>query len=127
MKKNIIIFSVLIAVLAVGLWFWVSNEQAKKAPATTVTSDIILFYGEECPHCKDVEKFLEENKISEKIKFDSLEVWHNNANKQVFLQKVRECGLAQDSAGVPLLYARGECAIGTPDVKIFFQQEFGKQ
>jgi len=125
MQKNMAILFVVIVAVAAGLWFWSSSEQAKNAPATVITSDIIFFFGQECPHCQDVEKFLAENKISDKVKFDSLEVWHNSANNDVLTQRARECGIPQDKMGVPFLYAKGKCYVGTPDVEAFFRQEAG--
>lgn len=129
MKKiAIVIVSIAsLAALVVGLWFWSSAGEIKgvSTAATPITTDNILFFGRECPHCKDVEKFIEENKIAEKVAFDSLEVWHNDANKEVFLEKIKECGIAEDKAGVPLLYAKGKCLIGTPNIEKFFRQEAG--
>ena len=127
MKKNMAIIFVVIAVIVAGLWFWASSEQEKNAPQTAVTSDIIFFYGQECPHCKDVEKFLADNDVASKVKFDSLEVWHNTANSNLLLQKAEECGISKDKAGVPFLYAKGKCYVGTPDVENFFKQEAGIQ
>ncbi|MDP1884027.1 MAG: hypothetical protein Q8L10_01545 [Candidatus Moranbacteria bacterium] len=127
MKKIIIVAVAIITFIALiaGLWIWSSATERKEAVATPVTTDKILFYGRECPHCYDVEKFIAENGIAEKVGFDSLEVWHNDANKEVFLEKIRECGIAEEKAGVPLLYARGKCLIGTPDIEGFFKQEAG--
>ncbi|MDP1833406.1 MAG: hypothetical protein Q8L11_00540 [Candidatus Moranbacteria bacterium] len=128
--KKIMLIAIAIIVfvsLVVGLWTWSSAAESKEAVATPVTTDKILFYGKECPHCHDVEKFIEDNKITEKVRFDSLEVWHNDANKKFFLEKIKECGIAEEKAGVPMLYARGECLIGTPDIEGFFRQEAGIQ
>lgn len=129
MKKTLIIIAagIVLIIAVAGLWMWSSSMGSKDAVATPVNADIIFFYGQECPHCQEVEKFIADNKIADKVKFDSLEVWHNDANKNVFLQKVKECGIAEDQAGVPFLYAKGKCIIGTPDVETFFKQEAGIQ
>lgn len=124
MKKKVAFVLGGLVILAVGLWFW-SSAQEKNAPATPVASDIVLFYGKECPHCKDIDKFIEENQITEKVGFDSLEVWHNKANSEIMLKKAQACGLAKDQLGVPFLYAKGKCFIGGPDVEEFFRQEAG--
>ncbi len=128
MKKIIFTIIGIIFVLAAGLWFWASHSG--KTPQnsdvqTPVTSDIIFFYGQECPHCHDVEKFLSDNNINSKVKFDSLEVWHNQANANLMLRKAQECGISQDQVGVPFVYSKGKCYIGTPDVENFFQQAAG--
>lgn len=127
MKKIIISIGIaaVFVVVVFGLWVWSVSIESKNKTATQVNTDIIFFYGEECPHCRDVEKFIATNNIADKIKFDSLEVWHNEANKNIFLEKTKQCGLAEESIGVPLLYARGKCLIGTPNVEAFFKQEAG--
>jgi glutaredoxin len=129
MKKTLIYIVAVIIFFAVvaGLWIWSSASESKNAVATPVSTDTIFFYGQECPHCQDVEKFVADNKIADQVKFDSLEVWHNNANRDVFLQKVKECGIVEDKAGVPFLYAKGQCIMGTPDVEAFFKQVAGIQ
>ena len=129
MKKNILISGIIfLAIFGLigGLWIWSagSGEQGNVA-ATPIVTDINFFYGKECPHCQDVEKFMEENKIAEKVKFDSIEVWHNKANSKILLEKVKECSIAEDEVGVPLLYARGKCIIGAPEIEKFFRQEAG--
>jgi glutaredoxin len=86
---------------------------------------MILFYGNECPHCKDLEKFIEQNNIAEKVKFDYLEVWHSKANSRIMMEKAKECEISQDRLGVPFLYVKGKCFIGGPEVEKFFRQEVG--
>ena len=124
-KKAIVLGVVSLLLLAVGLWFWGSASQKTSSVPTPVATDIIFFFGQECPHCQDVEKFVSANKISDKVKFDSLEVWHNSANADLMLQKAGECGISKDSVGVPLLYSKGKCYIGTPEVENFFKQAAG--
>lgn len=124
--KNKIIGAVLIIIaLGYGLWSWSSHEQSAKVTNAAASSDIIFFFGQECPHCKDVEKFMADNKIAEKITFDSLEVWHNAENNKLLMQKAQECGVDEKKIGVPFLYVKGKCLIGTPDIENFFKQETG--
>ncbi|MFA7209707.1 MAG: hypothetical protein WC120_05535 [Parcubacteria group bacterium] len=127
MKKIMIVAVAIIIFIALitGLWVWSSATGSKEAVATPITTDKIFFYGKGCPHCQDVEKFIGDNKIAEKVSFDSLEVWYNDANRKVFLEKIKECGIAEEDAGVPLLYVQGKCLVGTPDIEKFFKQEAG--
>lgn len=128
MQKNIltvIVIVVAISVLSVGLWFWSSrsNKNNENQEATPITSDIIFFYGKECPHCIETEKFLAENNVAEKIKFDSLEVWYNKKNAALLQEKALECSLKKEEIGVPFLYSNGKCLIGSPDIENFFQDK----
>lgn len=111
--------------LVYSLWYWSSMGQNGVGTPMNSTTGIILFFGQECPHCKDLEKIIEEEKLNEKVSFDSLEVWHNMENRKVFLEKGFECGYTEDQLGVPFLYARGKCFVGTPDIEEFLKQEAG--
>lgn len=121
---RVILIAMMFLLLGAGLWLWSSSYQ-DNGQATPMTEDsgIVLFYGQECPHCQDLEKEIEEDKLAEKVKFDSLEVWHNAENRKIFKDKAFECGFAEDQLGVPFLYARGECFVGTPDIKKFLEEE----
>ncbi len=125
MQKDVIkIIAVIVfgAALFVGLWFWSSRAGGFKGnqEATPITSDILFFYGKECSHCIETEKFLMDNKISEKVKFDSLEVWYNKKNAALLETKALECGLKEEEIGVPFLYSNGQCLIGSSDIEKFF-------
>jgi glutaredoxin len=85
-------------------------------------SSIMYFYGKECPHCQEVEKFIADNKISDKVKYDSLEVWHNPENAKVMKEKAQDCGLPTDQIGVPFVYSGGKCYLGAPKVEDFFRK-----
>ncbi len=122
MNKKIIMVIIGILILVIGLWFWDSVQEAKNATATAILTDINFFYGQECSHCQEVEKFLTENKIADTVKFDMVEVWHNNANAKILSQKAQGCGIAPDEVGVPFLFAKGKCYIGTMEVENFFKQ-----
>lgn len=124
-KKTVLLIVGAVLFLAIGLWLWNSEVEKKNAPATPVTSDIIFFYGQECPHCQEVEKFINDNKIGDRVKFDSLEIWHNGANQKIMAEKARECQISEDKLGVPFLFARGKCYVGTPEVENFLRQEAG--
>jgi glutaredoxin len=127
MGKIIGIVIVVAALLGGAYFLKTSQGEVVASPdqEAPVVSGIIYYYGEECPHCKDVMKFLEENKIAEKVSFEKKEVWHNTANAREMDAKVKICGLDKKSVGVPFLFADGKCFIGTPDVTGFFKKAAG--
>lgn len=127
-KKNIILTIVGIVLfigVIIGLWFWSSpaKNSEENQEAAPITSDILLFYGKECPHCIETEKFLADNNIAEKVKFDSLEVWHNKKNATILEEKALECNLKKEEIFVPFLYANGQCLIGSPKIEAFFKDK----
>ncbi|MFZ2975287.1 MAG: hypothetical protein WA055_01480 [Candidatus Moraniibacteriota bacterium] len=86
-------------------------------------ASIIFFYGQECPHCKIVEKYIEENKIKEKVDFSEGEVYHNKNNSAFLAEKAGKCGIDTKSIGVPLLWADDKCYVGDKDVIEFFKNK----
>lgn len=86
-------------------------------------ASIIFFYGQECPHCKIVEKYIEENKIKEKVNFSEGEVYHNKNNSTFLAEKAGKCGIDTKSIGVPLLWADEKCYVGDKDVIEFFKNK----
>ena len=137
-KKTVILVGILILGI-VGIGYWSvsdarrkNEETARKIaenPASKISqdsnADIILFYGTECPHCQDVNEFIEKNQIGEKVSFAHLEIWHDKRNSETFREKVKVCEIPEEELGVPLLIARGKCLIGAPDIEEFFLQEAG--
>ncbi len=112
------------AVAIAGLVIWGLN-QPKKAEAPVDSAEIIYYYGQDCPHCHEVSTFLEENKIAEKVNFSKKEVQYNAENAAEMGKRAGTCGLSEKDVGVPFLWARGKCLVGTPDVIDFFKKEAG--
>jgi uncharacterized protein YxeA len=111
-KKTLplIIIAVIIIVLAV-LIFW-------QKPAQGVT----FFYGQECPHCQVVEAYIKDNNISNKIKINELEVFHNQDNANQMAGIAKKCGIDTTQLGVPLLWDGTKCYEGQEEAINFFQQ-----
>ena len=130
MDKGIfIIIGILIIILAAILSaiYFTGGYAGDTTPTTDPnTKGIILFYGRECPHCKDVEDFIVANNIAAKVNFTESEVWHNKLNAQLLGQKVQLCKIATDTVGVPFLYdGNGKCYIGEVDVPNFLKTQAG--
>jgi uncharacterized lipoprotein YajG len=93
-----------------------TNSNANSQLATPVDytinqGDTIFFWGQGCPHCENVEKFLQDNSgLIEKLKIKKFEVYNDAKAQKLFFEKVQECGLS--SNGVPLLYQDGKCTPG---------------
>lgn len=126
-KIPIIIIAV---VVLAGAIFWAFQSGVFSGPvtATQLPSGIVLFYGEECPHCKDVEEFIANNKIEDKVKISRMEVWHNKNNQAALTGVVQKCGITGSSIGVPFLYdGNGKCYVGEIDVPNFLKTQAGIQ
>ncbi len=94
-------------------FFPTSNVRAQEE--TSISSSqgsIYLFWGVGCPHCKDVEEYMEDEGIDEILDIELKEIYNDQDNASLFLDKVNECGLPQNRAGVPMLYFDGTCWMG---------------
>lgn len=112
MIKKILPIIIVIAV-AFGFYKITSNPPAVSIP----TADFVLFYGNTCPHCKNVEKFISENEMDKKITVSQLEVYENESNKSTFSKLVGEiCPDQINSNGLPVPFLvdlkNKSCTIG---------------
>ena len=91
---------------------------------------IILFYGADCPHCKIVEAYISDNKISEKVSFTNLEIPFNGktsaqlaANAKLLMQVATSCKIdTKNGVSIPFLYdGVSKCLIGDTEVINFFK------
>ena len=83
----------------------------------------ILFYGNGCPHCLEVEAFLEENGLNDEL--IQKEVYQNPQNAQEFNAICEEEGIDFMDRGVPFLYSEGECFIGDKQIISYFENKDG--
>lgn len=126
MDKTIIIIIVVIILVGAGFWALQSGIFSGPIKATALPPGIVLFYGQGCPHCKDVEDFIAKNKIEDKVKITRLEVWYNKNNAALLGQVAQKCGITGNSVGVPFLYdGNGKCYIGEVDVPNFLKTAAG--
>lgn len=99
--------------------FWQTGPIEENSEGST---DLILFYGQGCSHCANVEDFIKKNQIDKKISFQKREVYSNQENAELLFEKAEICGLAQASVGVPFFWNEGKCLIGDADIIKFFEE-----
>lgn len=93
-----------------------------------MAQEYILFYGNGCPHCAQVEQYISDNAVDEKIDIDMKEIYFNRdnlADLQVYLDKL---GLDTHQIWVPFLVINNEdeCSYinGSQPIIDFFQAKF---
>ncbi|MCX6718040.1 MAG: thioredoxin family protein [Candidatus Staskawiczbacteria bacterium] len=130
MNKTIVITIILIILL--GILFWglqtgfFAGIFSGPAKPVAIPEGIILFYGEGCPHCKNVDDFVAQNKIGDKVKFTKLEVWYNKDNQTILGEVAQKCGITSGSVGVPFLFVgNNKCVSGDVDVISLFKNATG--
>lgn len=123
-KISIVIATGLI--LLVGVSFWYARE--KNSPQVDgAENGPILFYRDDCVHCANVEKYLEDNKIEEKIKIDKKEVAINTENQKILLDKAKICKLDTNSIGVPFLWTGKKCLMGDQPIIDYLKEQTNVQ
>ncbi|MFA5744694.1 MAG: glutathione S-transferase N-terminal domain-containing protein [Candidatus Paceibacterota bacterium] len=134
MKNNILIPGLLFAFVAVFAVVSLSGERFQTEPhtqsvASTITavtstitdSDIVLFYGDGCPHCAIIEEFVKDNDIEAKVSFEKKEVYYSKQNADDLVAKASLCGIPTDTIGVPFLWDGSKCLVGDRDIIEFFR------
>jgi len=126
-----IVFTIIVIIFA-GFLFWgfqtgsFASIFSGPVKATPLPAGIVLFYGQGCPHCADVDAFIKANNIDQKVKYTKLEVWYNKSNAALLGQVAQKCGITGNSVGVPFLYdGNGKCYIGEVDVPNFLKNAAG--
>lgn len=122
MNKKIVFSTVLFSIIVLILSYIVigsstKKQQEKNNSLLPAKNEIVFYYGNTCPHCAEVERWMRENKVEEKLKIIKKEVYQNQANAQELDYVAQNCGLNPQMIGVPFLYADGKCYIGTDQVE----------
>lgn len=132
MDKTAVVIILIVIVAGAGLWAWQSGIffRPGSVEPTPLPPGIVLFYGDRCPHCINVDQFIKENDIENRVKFAKLEVPFAGktssqlmANAGLAIQLARGCNLdTSNGVGIPFLYdGNGECFTGDTDVINFFK------
>jgi hypothetical protein len=139
MKKNTTLIIIICLLVLLGISAFIAikyhpnilTATPKKITANQLknnTAGIILFYGDGCPHCAIVEKYLADNNVAGKVTFDKKEVFNNADNSALLGDKAHGCGLNTDSIGVPFLWDKetGKCFVGDEEVINYFKTKIGQ-
>ena len=119
MKKIIIL--IVIVIISLGLYKiftqkpqGVSDEQA----------ELVMFWGDGCPHCEKVKDYISTNKLDNKIKISYKEVYYNKTNQNLLTDTVKKCPEinTKDGIGVPLAFDKinSKCLYGDQPIIDWF-------
>jgi len=127
MDKTAIVIVLIIIVLGVGFFVWQSKSASQNQIEPSPLPDgIVLFYGDGCSHCQEVEDFIAQNKIEDRVEITRMEVWYDKNNQATLAMVVKKCGINVNSVGVPFLYdGNGNCYMGEVDVPNFLKTQAG--
>lgn len=124
-KKLYTVLSIFIIVGLISLMVYGSIKKNKNTGSTNNDSGIkksILFYGDTCPHCKQVSLFIQKNNLHKKLSFIEKEVYNNQNNAKELEDVAKKCGLDTYSIGVPFYYSDNKCYVGSKDIIDFMSE-----
>ena len=77
---------------------------------------VTLFWGVTCPYCHTVREKISEEKLDEKIDIVEIELQENKENLPKFEEKIKECNIDPQQAGIPMLFVDGKCYQGVDPI-----------
>lgn len=121
MKKNLFIllfslFIVIIVFVIIFLSFIDDSQNDLSRSEISIESSLILFTGETCSHCKDVESYIYNNNLLDKIDLSIKEVYNDLNNAQLFEEKFNQCTFQPRVYGVPFLWHSQVCILGPAEI-----------
>jgi glutaredoxin len=124
MNTKLIAFLVVSLAILVGGVMLLSGSDST-APQDQSGNSPVLFVSDTCPYCRDVEAFMDENEIEDRVPLLIKEVSKSQANAQELGRASASCGLPPSAVGVPFLYAEGSCYVGAPDIISYLSEAAG--
>lgn len=118
MKKFNLLIILATAVILVSGVFLVSKA-GSPPPLPTAYE---YFWKEGCPHCKNVESFLEGWEKKGKVQINKIDVGGSSQNARLLSQRADYCKIPAAEVGVPLLFTpNGKCVGGDEPIINFFK------
>jgi glutaredoxin len=131
MKRFPLLVGLVSILIIIGGVFLLSNDPGDnpQADPPTLPEAYEYYWGEGCPHCANVEEFLNTWENKDKVQVDKKEVYKDQDNINLFQSRVKYCELPNNQVGVPFLFTpEGECVVGdTPIINLFEQLEFEEE
>ncbi len=101
----------LLAFLALPAFLGLVDRGARAAAAAGAAgADLVLFWGEGCPHCAVAKPFLEGLAADERVTLRSFEVYFDERNRQLFAAAGRSFGF--EAGSVPTILVGDEVYVG---------------
>lgn len=115
-------FPLILIIIALLTYFFINSKKVSSPPISNSEADLIVYWGEGCPHCENVKKFVKENNLDSKIKILYKEVYNNTGNQKELESTVQKCPEIDSSRGigVPLAFdtKNSKCLYGdTPIIE----------
>jgi len=78
--------------------------------------EVILFWGVDCPYCHTVKEKISAEKLEEQVEIVEVEVQDAKENIPLFEEKIVQCNINPERAGIPLLFVENKCYQGVDSI-----------
>lgn len=113
-------FGVLIlTLLLIGTGVFFAARQAKNSLG--LPSGYEYYWSTTCPHCANVQEFMDSWEGKDKISLEKKEV-SSPANSNLLVKRASSCNVSVNDVGVPFLFTpEGKCIVGDEQIIEFFK------
>jgi len=87
----------------------------------SVFAQAMLFVGDGCPHCENVEEYFSENKVQEKFDIKTFEIFNHPENQIIYEQETRKVGY--NGGGVPVLVVENKYIAGDVPIINYYDEK----
>lgn len=120
MKKTLaIVFGLTVLLIIGGILVINKKENATGSTPSDVSSvtsppsHLEYYWGNGCPHCKNVADFLDSWDRKDEVEIEKFETWYVAQNAQKLKKVAEYCSIPANQVGVPLLFTpSGDCITG---------------
>lgn len=128
-----IITVILVIAFAVGLYKITSKNPngITNNGIDSNSADMIIYWGEGCPHCENVKKYIADNNIDSKLKISWKEVYQDKANQAEMAKTVQKCPEIDTSKGMGVPFGFSvkdeKCFVGDKPIIDWIEGQVSKQ
>lgn len=125
-KFGILVIAITVLILGSGIFMATRPPKPQELPAYDL-SKYLYFWGNGCPHCKNVADFENTWENKDKLEIQKYEVWYDSKNQALMTKLANEvCGINPKGMAVPLLIKPDkQCLQGdTPIIEYYKSLKF---
>lgn len=116
------ILPLVIILVVIGAYFFYNSKKTVTQNFTDTEADLIIFWGDGCPHCEKVKNYIKDNNYESKLKISLKEVYLDKNNQKLLEETIQKCPEIDTSRGigVPLAFdtKNAKCLYGdTPIIE----------
>lgn len=104
----------------------ISKEAVAQGDNIVKKEDIVFYFGDDCAECANIEKYLEENDVKNKIGLTEKNINKDEVAAQQMAEDAMYCNVDEESFGVPFLWTEGRCYAGEKNIINFFDEKLSK-